>query len=239
MFLLNNCYLGSGFKEDFLGYGFFNVNNNNQKRLNVNYVISINGHDNGFVNNLYEQERHEFFMRRAIDLAKQGAELGQVPVGALIVMKNEIIAEGFNEIEVSPDPTAHAEIICIRKAANALDCWRLLDTTLYVTLEPCPMCAGAILQSRIQNLIYGARNPLLGADGSWINMFQAQKMPSNALYPVRPHPFHPEIQVEGGILEEECSQIMKNFFKETRQKQDQLKLSRQHALVEVKIGSNS
>eukprot|EP01023_Acetabularia_acetabulum_P011767 TRINITY_DN1547_c1_g1_i1.p2 TRINITY_DN1547_c1_g1~~TRINITY_DN1547_c1_g1_i1.p2 ORF type:complete len:237 (+),score=27.60 TRINITY_DN1547_c1_g1_i1:169-879(+) len=197
-------------------------NDQSPVKLEIAKAVNQNGSQfNGFGDT--DSSQHKVFMKKALMLAKQGAQLGQVPVGAVLVVNNKIIAEAYNEIEIGPDPTAHAEINCIRRAAQALDSWRLIDSTLYVTLEPCPMCAGAILQARIPNLVYGAQNPLLGADGSWIDMFQErsqeESLQENFATPLRPHPFHPEIKVTRGILAEECSQIMTNFFRERRREQ--------------------
>ncbi|PSC77002.1 tRNA(adenine(34)) chloroplastic [Micractinium conductrix] len=110
-------------------------------------------------------------MRLALEQATAAAADDEVPVGAVLVSASgEVLAAARNATERSADPTAHAELLCIRSAATAVGGWRLLDATLYVTLEPCPMCAGALLQARVGTVVYGARNPLLGADGSWISM---------------------------------------------------------------------
>lgn len=110
-------------------------------------------------------------MQLALEQAQLAFEAGEVPVGAVLVSSSgEVLAAAHNSTEASSDPTAHAELLCIRQAATSQGAWRLLDATLFVTLEPCPMCAGALLQSRVGTLVYGARNTLLGADGSWIAM---------------------------------------------------------------------
>ncbi|MCD7472614.1 hypothetical protein HAX54_013895 [Datura stramonium] len=113
----------------------------------------------------------EMFMREALMEAKKAADNWEVPVGAVLVHDGRIVARGCNLVEELRDSTAHAEMLCIREASNTLRTWRLSDTTLYVTLEPCPMCAGAILQARIDTVVWGAPNKLLGADGSWIRLF--------------------------------------------------------------------
>ncbi|XP_064985524.1 tRNA(adenine(34)) deaminase, chloroplastic-like isoform X2 [Musa acuminata AAA Group] len=121
----------------------------------------------------FESERRkidEYFMREALVEAQKAADIWEVPVGAVLVQNGKIIARGFNLVEERRDSTAHAEMICIREASNLLRTWRLAETTLYVTLEPCPMCAGAILQARVDTVVWGAPNKLLGADGSWIRM---------------------------------------------------------------------
>jgi tRNA(adenine34) deaminase len=110
-------------------------------------------------------------MQLALEQAQLAFDAGEVPVGAVLVSASgEVLAAAHNSTEASSDPTAHAELLCIRQAATSQGAWRLLDATLFVTLEPCPMCAGALLQSRVGTLVYGARNTLLGADGSWITM---------------------------------------------------------------------
>ena len=151
--------------------------------------------------------QHARFMDQAIEQAELAYSSGEVPVGAMLVNPDgEVVSRGFNKTEAEGDPTSHAEMNCIRQAAGMRGGWRLLDCTLYVTLEPCPMCAGAILQSRVGTVVYGARNALLGADGSWIRMFDREL----------PHPFHPRIQVIPGVREEECARLMKHFFRERR-----------------------
>ncbi|KAJ7527898.1 hypothetical protein O6H91_16G075200 [Diphasiastrum complanatum] len=113
-------------------------------------------------------ESDEMFMREALLEAHLAAMKGEVPVGAVMVHSGRIIARAHNQVEAKGDPTAHAEMRCIQNASQLLGRWRLLESTLYVTLEPCPMCAGAILQARVGELVWGARNTLLGADGSWV-----------------------------------------------------------------------
>jgi tRNA(adenine34) deaminase len=154
-----------------------------------------------------QEQDHDRFMDQAIEQAKLAYSSGEVPVGAVLVNPDgKVVSRGFNKTETEGDPTSHAEMNCIRQASGMRGGWRLLDCTLYVTLEPCPMCAGAILQSRVGAVVYGARNALLGADGSWIQMFDRQ----------RAHPFHPRIHVVSGVREEECARLMKNFFRERR-----------------------
>ena len=152
-------------------------------------------------------EQDERFMNEAIEQAKAAYAEGEVPVGAVLVSPDGLVlSRARNKTEANGDPTSHAELLCIRHAAGLNGGWRLLDCTLYVTLEPCPMCAGAILQSRVGKVVYGARNTLLGADGSWIRMFDRD----------RPHPFHPSIQVVRGVREEACARLMKDFFRDRR-----------------------
>ena len=139
------------------------------------------------------------FLKRAISIAELSSK--DVPVGAVIVRNNEIIAEAVNEREKQQNAIYHAEIIAIKKACEKLGTWRLNDCDMYVTLEPCPMCAGAIVQARIRNLYFGAYDVLNGAFGSKINI----KMIMNS-----------DILVKGGLLEEDCVNILKNYFEGLR-----------------------
>lgn len=165
----------------------------------------------------------EIFMKEAILEARKGADTWEVPVGAVLVQNGKIISRSCNLVEELRDSTAHAEMICIRQASNLLRTWRLAETTLYVTLEPCPMCAGAILQARIDTVVWGAPNRLLGADGSWVRLFPGGDGGSNSMDPpsqmVGPiHPFHPKIKIRRGILAAECGDVMQQFFKLRRKK---------------------
>lgn len=145
------------------------------------------------------QKTHEYFMRHAMELAQQGEALGEVPVGAVIVKDGEIIGEGFNQPISSHDPTAHAEVVALRDAASRIENYRLTDCTLYVTIEPCTMCAGSLIHARIRRLVFGANEPKSGVVGS----------NDNAL--LQPH-FNHRIEVVSGVLAEECSAMMSNFF---------------------------
>ncbi|XP_071687283.1 uncharacterized protein [Rutidosis leptorrhynchoides] len=164
----------------------------------------------------------EMFMKEALLEAKKAADVWEVPVGAVLVKDGQIITRGHNLVEELRDSTAHAELICIRKASTNLQTWRLLDTTLYVTLEPCPMCAGAILQARIDRVVWGAPNKLLGADGSWIRLLSDSNGASGSMEtdmpPAPAHPFHPHISVTRGVLAVECAEVMQNFFRLRRSK---------------------
>jgi tRNA(adenine34) deaminase len=142
------------------------------------------------------------FMEQALELAKRGAELGEVPVGAVVVKDGVLIAQAHNERELLPDATAHAEVLAIRRACAALGTSRLSGCTLYVTLEPCPMCAGALAAARVDRVVFGAFDARGGACGS---MMRIQKYP---LY------FMPTF--EGGVMERECSEILTAFFKQKR-----------------------
>ena len=147
----------------------------------------------------------EKFMREALAEARLAAEAGEMPVGCVIVMDNQIIARAHNECESAHDPTAHAEMLAIRRAAQAVGGWRLDRAALYVTLEPCPMCAGAIMQSRIKRLVFGADDPGQGCAGS--------------LYRITEDPAFPHFcPGHGGILGDECAAILKNFFAALRKK---------------------
>jgi tRNA(adenine34) deaminase len=143
-------------------------------------------------------------MREALRQAKRGAEAEEVPVGAVLVYQDQIIARGYNQVELLKDATAHAEMLCLTAGAHALENWRLTDTTMYCTLEPCAMCAGAILASRVKRLVWAAPDLRLGANGSWIDLFAYK------------HPMH-TMEIASGVLEQESSFLMKNFF-ETRRR---------------------
>ncbi|WVZ12173.1 hypothetical protein V8G54_016703 [Vigna mungo] len=164
---------------------------------------------------LEQRKIDEMFMKEALLEAKKAADTWEVPVGAVLVQHGKIIARGCNLVEELRDSTAHAEMICIREASNLLRTWRLSGTTLYVTLEPCPMCAGAILQARIDTLVWGAPNKLLGADGSWIRLFPDGGENASEPRDVPPapvHPFHPKMKIRRGILATECADAMQQFF---------------------------
>ena len=143
-------------------------------------------------------------MKEALKEARKAALIGEVPVGAIIVFDNKIIARGHNTREIKQSVLGHAEINAIQKASKKIGSWRLEDCDIYVTLEPCSMCSGAIIQSRIKNLYFGAYDLKTGACGSVLNLFD--------------YTFNHKVNVNGGIMEEECSRIIKDFFKELRQK---------------------
>lgn len=147
---------------------------------------------------------HKDYMARALELAAQAAEHGDVPVGCVIVKDGKIVGEGRNRREEHGDATAHAELEAIRDACARLGSWRLHGCTLYVTLEPCPMCAGGILSARIPELYYGAKDAGFGACGSILNLFEED---------FRHHP-----KIVGHILEEECAQLLQDFFAQVRKK---------------------
>ncbi|MBB3045876.1 tRNA(adenine34) deaminase [Litorivivens lipolytica] len=145
----------------------------------------------------------EKWMRRALEQAHAAERLGEVPVGAVLVRDGELIAEGFNQPITLNDPTAHAEIVVLRKAAETVSNYRLPDTTLYVTVEPCTMCAGSLIHARIKRLVYGASEPRAGAVASQLQVL------SQPFYNHR-------VDVEGGVLAEECARVMSEFFARKR-----------------------
>ena len=148
-------------------------------------------------------DTHELFMRQALDQAQRALDAGEVPVGCIIVHQNQIIAKGHNQRESLQDPTAHAEIIAITAAASHFKSWRLEDTALYVTLEPCAMCAGAIILARIPNVYFGAFDPKAGVCGSLMDLLQDERLNH------RP-------TVNTGLLQEQCSSLLSGFFQAIR-----------------------
>lgn len=144
------------------------------------------------------------WMRHAIELAKRGQNDGEVPVGAVIVKDNQVVGEGWNQPIGLHDPSAHAEMVALREAGKNMSNYRLLDTTLYVTLEPCVMCAGAIIHARVSRVVYGASDPKAGAAGSIIDIFANNKI-------------NHHVSVEGGLLAAECGALLTGFFKAKRQ----------------------
>ena len=152
--------------------------------------------------------KHITYMQAAIEEAKKAQNLGEVPIGAVIVKNGEIIARGYNLRETSQLSNAHAEMIAIAKANEMVGSWRLEDCTLYVTLEPCPMCAGAIVQSRIPTVVFGAHDPKGGCCGTIYNLLDESK-------------FNHRCELVSGVLEEECGQLLSDFFRNLRQKKKQ------------------
>jgi tRNA(adenine34) deaminase len=143
------------------------------------------------------------FMQQALDQAKLAAAAGEVPVGAVLVRDGQVISTGFNQPITNSDPSAHAEMMALRAAAQSESNYRLPGTTLYVTLEPCTMCAGAMLHARVERVVFGASDPKTGAAGSVLNVFSEKQI-------------NHQTQVEGGIMGEECGQVLRDFFKERR-----------------------
>lgn len=146
------------------------------------------------------------FMREAIKQAKKAYAIDEVPIGCVIVYEGKIVARGYNRRTTDKNTLSHAELNAIRKASKKLGDWRLDDCEMYVTLEPCQMCAGAIVQARIKKVYIGCMNPKAGCAGSVLNLLQVEK-------------FNHQVEIETGILEEECSSMIKEFFRELRKKQ--------------------
>ncbi|MFC0136330.1 tRNA adenosine(34) deaminase TadA [Staphylococcus petrasii] len=147
----------------------------------------------------------EYYMNLAIEEAKKAQQLGEVPIGAIIVKDDEIIARAHNLRETAQQPTAHAEHIAIERASKVVESWRLEDCTLYVTLEPCVMCAGAIVMSRIPKVVFGAMDPKGGCSGSLMNLLEEPR-------------FNHRASVVTGVLKNECGDLLRNFFRELRAK---------------------
>ena len=145
----------------------------------------------------------EKFMKEAIKQAKKAYAIGEVPIGCVIVHDGKIIGRGYNRRTIDKNTLAHAEIQAIRKACKKMNDWRLEECTMYVTLEPCQMCSGAIVQSRMTRVVVGCMNPKAGCAGSILNLLQMEE-------------FNHQVELEIGVLEEACSQMMKSFFKELR-----------------------
>jgi tRNA(adenine34) deaminase len=150
-------------------------------------------------------EEHIRWMKEALKEAKKSFDEEEVPVGAILVRDGKILSKGRNQVELLQDATAHAEMLCLTSGASLIENWRLEGTTLYSTLEPCAMCAGAMFVSRIDRLVWGAPDLRVGANGSWIDLF-AQN-----------HPIH-KIEVISGVLADECAFLMKEFFRLQRKK---------------------
>lgn len=151
------------------------------------------------------QNDDEAFMLQALKEAWKAFQADETPVGSVLVHENSIIARGYNQVEMLKDATAHAEMICLTSGSNALNNWRLKNTTLYTTLEPCAMCAGAMILSRIKRIVWAAPDIRQGANGSWVNLLEAE------------HPIH-SIDITRHILEIPASTLMKKFFKKQRDK---------------------
>ena len=151
------------------------------------------------------KDTEEKYMKEALKQAKKAYALEETPIGCVIVHEGKIISRGYNRRNTDKNPLAHAEITAIRKASKKLGDWRLEGCTLYVTLEPCQMCAGAIIQSRMDRVVIGCMNPKAGCAGSVLNLLQVDR-------------FNHQADVTRGVLEEKCSELMKSFFRELREK---------------------
>ncbi len=156
------------------------------------------------------QSIDEKYMKEAVRQAKKAYGIGEVPIGCVIVYEDKIIGRGYNRRTVDKNTLAHAELIAIRKACKKIGDWRLEGCTMYVTLEPCQMCSGAIVQSRIPRVVIGCMNPKAGCAGSILNLLQVEE-------------FNHQTELTKGVLEEECSQMMKVFFKELRESKKEKK----------------
>ena len=152
-----------------------------------------------------EKKMDERFMREAIRQARKAGALMEVPIGCVIVYEGKIIARGYNRRNTDKNTISHAELNAIRKASKKLGDWRLEGCTMYITLEPCQMCAGAIVQARVSRVVIGSMNPKAGCAGSVLNLLQMQQ-------------FNHQVEIEKGVLGEECSAMLSTFFKELRQK---------------------
>lgn len=150
-----------------------------------------------------QNEADQEFMREALAEAGKAARIGEVPIGAVIVYEEKIIARAHNLKETTGDPTAHAELLALRTAAQLRQGWRLSGATLYTTLEPCPMCAGAMVMARISRLVYGAMDPKAGSAGTLMNIVQDER-------------FNHKVEITSGVLATECGNILKEFFRERR-----------------------
>ncbi len=155
-------------------------------------------------------DQKEKFMREAIRQAQKAEKIDEVPIGCVIVYENKIIARGYNRRNIDKNTLAHAELSAIKKASKKLGDWRLEGCTMYVTLEPCQMCAGAIVQARIDKVVIGSMNPKAGCAGSVLNLLQISA-------------FNHQVELETGVLEAECSFLLSNFFKNLRIKKRQIK----------------
>lgn len=156
-----------------------------------------------------EQEIHSYWMHQAIIEAEKAAAIGEVPIGAVIVSDQKLLAKAHNLREVNRMATAHAELLAIEQANQSLEAWRLERSTLYVTLEPCPMCAGAIINARVPLVVFGAHDPKAGCVGSLYNLIEEGK-------------FNHSSEVVSGVLEQECGALLKAFFKDLRTKKRKL-----------------
>lgn len=154
---------------------------------------------------MQDQKTDEKYMKEAIRQARKAYAIGEVPIGCVIVWKDKIIGRGYNRRTIDKNTLAHAELIAIRKASKKMNDWRLEECTMYVTLEPCQMCSGAIVQSRMTRVVVGCMNPKAGCAGSILNLLQMEA-------------FNHQVELTTGVLGDECSQMMKSFFKELREK---------------------
>jgi tRNA(adenine34) deaminase len=153
--------------------------------------------------NVTKTEQDEQYMRQAIEAAKIAQENGDVPIGAVIVYENQVIGRAYNQREQLKDPTAHAEIIALTQAAAFIESWRLHGCTMFVTLEPCAMCAGALVLGRLDRLVYGCNDPKAGACGSLYNIVQDERL-------------NHRLEITSGVLADECARLLQDFFQRRR-----------------------
>ena len=172
------------------------------------------------------REEKEHFMRLAIAQAKKAEKLLEVPIGCVIVYEGKVIARGYNRRNTDKNTLSHAELNAIRKASKKLGDWRLEGCTMYVTLEPCQMCAGAIVQARISEVVIGCMNPKAGCAGSVLNLLEMQQ-------------FNHQVKVERGVLQEECSELLTSFFRRLREKKKEAKKENPVDESEEKLYNNT
>ena len=156
-------------------------------------------------------EKDSIYMKEALKQARKAYKIKEVPIGCVIVHEDKVIARGYNKRNTKKNTLAHAEILAINKASKVLGDWRLEDCTMYITLEPCQMCAGAIVQARVKRVVIGSMNPKAGCGGSILNLLEMEQ-------------FNHQVEVERGVLEEECSTMMTEFFKELREEKKRMKV---------------
>ena len=159
-----------------------------------------------------QTESDVYWMNYALSLADRAEQQGEIPVGAIVVVDNKLVAEGWNQSITLHDPSAHAEMLAIRQAGQQLQNYRMLDATLYVTLEPCPMCAGLLVHSRIARLVYGAADYKTGAAGSVMNLLANPQL-------------NHQVKIEGGVLAQQCAEKISAFFRQRRAQKKATKLS--------------
>jgi tRNA(adenine34) deaminase len=193
-------------KKENTGLTMFHLIISGKKRVVHSFFVKYNDcienkeRQKGTVTIMTQDEK---YMKEAIRQAKKAYALGEVPIGCVIVYQDKIIGRGYNRRNTDKNTLAHAEIAAINKASKKMGDWRLEDCTLYVTLEPCQMCAGAIVQARITKVVMGTMNPKAGCGGSILNILQMEE-------------FNHQVQVERGVLEQECTDMLTDFFKELR-----------------------
>ena len=162
------------------------------------------------VNQAIEKKSDAYYMKEAIKQAKKAYKIKEVPIGCVIVREDKIIARGYNKRNTKKNTLAHAELLAINKASKALEDWRLEECTMYITLEPCQMCAGAIVQSRMKRVVIGSMNPKAGCAGSVINLLEMKE-------------FNHQVELETGVLENECTELLQQFFRELREEKKKQK----------------